>query len=287
VEPRGRRRPGGRARGEPLRRHDEGLDLILSLPTLNWLDFTDDGPHPVAPLEDVLAAAAEAGFTHVGLDDVSAAGRDPEEVAALLGALGLRCTDVGVLRIGADADAERLAALAAATAASTCIAAVYGDIRSAAADLRRAADVLDGAGVRIALEHAAYGGLPTLAAAVQVCEAVGWERCGLLVDSWHVFHAGDDPWSLLTALAPSQIALVHVNDGAAGAAADPVRESRFARLPPGRGGLELTRFVAALDAIGYDGVVSLEVLSAELRSSPLLAAAEELHRAGGAVRSIR
>jgi sugar phosphate isomerase/epimerase len=235
----------------------------------------------------VLAAAAEAGFTHVGLDDVSTAGRDPEQVAELLGTLGLLCTDVGVLRIGDDPDAERLAELAAATAASTCIGAVYCDTRSAVRELRRAADVLDGAGVRIALEHAAYGGLPTLATAAEVCDTVGWERCGLLVDSWHVFRAGDDPWSVLTTLAPSQIALVHVNDGAARAAADPVRESRFARVPPGRGGLDLTHFLAVLDAIGYDGVISLEVLSEELRRSPPLAAAQELHRSGDAVRAIR
>src|SRR5204862_3916563 len=107
VEPRRRRRPGGRVRGEPLRRHDEGLDLILSLPTLNWLDFTSTGPQPVAPLEEVLAAAAGAGFGNVGLDDVSTAGRAPGDVAALLRSNGLRCTDVGVLRIGGDADAER------------------------------------------------------------------------------------------------------------------------------------------------------------------------------------
>jgi sugar phosphate isomerase/epimerase len=240
------------------------------------------------PLEDVLAAAAAAGFGHVGLDDVSTAGRSPDEVATLLRLHGLHCTDVGVLRIGDDADAERLAELAAAVAAPTCIAAVYCDVDAAVRELRAAAAVLRSAGVRIALEHAAYGGLPTLEAAVEVCATVGWERCGLLVDSWHVFHTGDDPWSLLAALDASQIALVHLNDGAAETpGADPVEESRFHRLPPGGGALDLARFLEVLEAIGYAGVVSLEVLSAELRRASPLAAARELLVAGGAVRAIR
>jgi sugar phosphate isomerase/epimerase len=58
--------------------------------------------------------------------------------------------------------------------------------------------------------------------------------------------------------------LVHANDAVVPVGADLQYESRFRRLPPGRGDFDLPRFFSALDGIGYDGVVIAEVLSAEL-----------------------
>jgi sugar phosphate isomerase/epimerase len=228
----------------------------------------------------VLAASASAGFAFVGVDDVSVRGRSDAEVAASLRAHALNCTDVGVLRLGADdprAAACRLASLARATGASTCIAAVMaGDRAATRRDLLVAADVLGPAGVRIALEHAAYGALRTLREAVDLCDAVGSERCGVLVDAWHVLR-GEGEWDLLRALDAEQIALVHLSDAPTPIGGDVAHESRFRRLPPGRGELDLPRFIGALHEVGYEGVVSLEVLSADLRSRDPTSAARELH----------
>ena len=239
---------------------------------------------PAWPLDDVLAAAAAAGFRDVGLDDLTVAGADPEEVAALLLSHGLVCTDVGVLRVGIgeiQPQAEALAALASATGAGVCIAALYTRTPAEAlADLRTASSALADAGVRVALEFAPYGGLPTLAAAIDVCAAVGWDRCGLLVDTWHFFRS-DEPWSLLRSLDADQIALVHVNDAPA-PERDLVYESRFRRLPVGSGTFPIGEFAAALAATGYDGVLSNEVLSSALRRRPpadgARALLESLHR---------
>jgi sugar phosphate isomerase/epimerase len=231
----------------------------------------------------VLDAAAEAGFRHVGVDHLSVGPRSSEQVAALLRERGLECTDVGVLRIGVDEPAgagRRLATLATATGARTCIAAVFdGTAAEASRDLDEAASILAEAGVRIALEHAAYGGLRTLADATDLCAAVGWDRCGLLVDAWHVLDGDDD----LSALTAAQVELVHVSDAPEPIGDDLAHESRFRRVPPGRGRLALDRFMAWLRTIGYDRVVSLEVLSSELRARVPAAAAQELR---GAVRSI-
>ncbi len=134
--------------------------------------------------------------------------------------------------------------------------------------------MLADAGVRTALEFAPYGGLTTLADAVDVCAAVGWERCGLLLDSWHFFRSGE-PWPMLRSLDADEIGLVHVND-APEPEHDLIYESRFRRLPPGAGTFSLDDFVDALEAIGYDGVVSIEVLSEELRGRPPAAGAQEL-----------
>jgi sugar phosphate isomerase/epimerase len=238
----------------------------------------------------VLEGAARAGFTAVGLDDLTTRGRDPNEVGALLRAHGLACTDVGVLRVGegeVPAQAERLAALASATGAGTCIAALYTPTPDEAiADLRTGVAILAEAGVRTALEFAAYGCLRTMAGAVEICAEIGWERCGLLVDTWHFFRGGA-PWPLLRSLEPGQIALVHVNDAPEPIGDDLVHESRFRRTPPGAGTFGLGEFAGALDAVGYDGVVSVEVLSGDLRRRPPAEGAPELYDSLHAFGSVR
>jgi sugar phosphate isomerase/epimerase len=225
----------------------------------------------------VLAGAAAAGFDAVGLDDMTLAGRDADEVALLLQANGLTCTDVAVLRAddGVRAQAESLATLATATGAGVCIAAL--ETRSAASigNLRAGAAILGEAGVRTALEFVPYGGVRTLSEGIDVCTEIGWDRCGLLLDSWHFFRSGED-WDLLHSLAPEQIALVHVNDAPL-PVGDLAYESRFRRTPPGDGTFPLRDFLDALEEIGYEGVVSIEVLSAALRARPPAEGARELH----------
>jgi sugar phosphate isomerase/epimerase len=288
VEPRRRRR---RLRQEHLRR-EAGLDLSaaarFSLPTLNWLRYPRDSdltglePVPGWPLGDVLDAAASAGFPAVGLDLYTLRSHDGaiDELAAALGPRGLACSDVGVLPIGTPelrAAAETLARVASATAAPTCIAAFFTPVphAQAVAELKQSSEIIADAGARLALEFASYGGLTRLADAVAICEAVGWDRCGLLVDTWHFFRT-DSPWPVLRSLDGEQIALVHVNDGGAPASADAVYEGRFRRLPMGAGSFPLTEFASALDDIGYRGTLSTEVLSDDIRGAPPAAGARLL-----------
>jgi sugar phosphate isomerase/epimerase len=205
-------------------------------------------------------------------------GGGTERVGSLLRRHGLACTDVGVLvvdRPSAEADAAFLAELARATGARLCIAVFDSRPTPASlASLETCSAVLAEAGARIALEFVAYSGVPTLADAVEICGALGWARCGVLLDSWHFFRGGA-PWHVLGSVAGDGLALVHVNDGGR-AGGDPVFESRNRRLPAGRGTFPLATFAAALADVGYAGVVSAEVLSEELRGLPVEAAAHEL-----------
>ena len=233
-------------------------------------DPTGAGPVPGQPLAAFLDGAAAAGFSGVGLDHYTLGTHDPDRVAAMLRERGLACTDVGVLPIGTaalDEVAETLACLAAATVAPACIAALFAPVDRArvVAELERCAETLGRAGARLALEFAAYGGLTRLADAVSLCEEVGWDRCGVLIDTWHFFRT-DAPWEILRSLGGEQIALVHVNDGPAVAGDDLVREGRFGRLPVGAGEFPLAEFAAALDDAGYDGPLSIEVLSDDVRN---------------------
>ena len=209
----------------------------------NWVRFPGGDedvsePTPAWPLEAVLDGVAAAGFAAAGLDHYTTAAHGRvDDLGAMLVARGLRCTDVGVLPIGERGIVEaahRLAHTASATGATLCIAAFYAPAPDPVLDLRAAAEILADAGVRLALEFTAYGDLRSLSKASDLCAAVGWERCGLLVDTWHFFRGGE-PWPLLCRLRGDQIALVHVNDGAPASDIDPVFEGRFRRLPPGAG----------------------------------------------------
>ena len=254
-----------------------------SVPTLDWVRMPAAGRKvepPVYGLDEILDGVAAAGFQAVGLDDLTVGGLDPADVASALRRRGLLCSEVGILRAGqpreTSAAAHDLTWLAQATGASCCIAIVADPPPAdALAALETAAAVLAAGGVRMALEFAAYGSVATLPEAIALCAALGWERCGLLLDSWHVLQ-GDDPWPALESLDGSQIALVHLNDAPHLRVLDPVHDSRFRREPPGAGTLDLERFLDVLSAIGYRGEISLEILSSRIAATPPAAAARDL-----------
>lgn len=261
-----------------------------SVPTVNWVRWPGDEDGvatatPAWPLDALLDGVAGAGFRGVGLDHYTVtsyvdSGGSVEDLGDLLRTRGLVCTDVGVLPIGTPgvlAAAESLARLASITGARVCIAAHYAptSTKEAIRQLRASADVLAEAGATLVLEFVAYGDLRTMAEAVEVCEAVGWERCRLLVDTWHFFR-GDEPWPLLRSLGGDQIGLLHVNDGPRERGSDATFDGRFRRVPVGAGSFPLADFAAAVEATGYTGVVSTEVLSAELRRRPPADGAREL-----------
>jgi sugar phosphate isomerase/epimerase len=235
---------------------------------------------PTVSLEAFLDGAAAAGWRTVGLDVFSLGERRVDDLAEQLHRRGLTCSDVGVLPLGTPdvrgaAPARRLASLGAALSAPVCIAAFFAELGRgrAASDLRACGEILGAAGIRLALEFASYGALTRLDDAIDLCEAVGWERCGVLVDTWHFFRTGE-PWAALERLGTDQIALIHVNDGAVVAADDLVHEGRFGRLPVGAGAFPLAEFVCALG--GYSGFFSSEVLSDTIRLRPVVEGARTL-----------
>ena len=244
------------------------------------------------PLADVLAAASSAGFACVGLDVWSvdahpAGGHSTLEVACMLEQTGLRCSDVLPLVVGADTDntvesASRLATLATATDARLCGAALGPDIDDPRDPrlrdrLRRCAEILAGSGVRLAIDFLPYSCLPTLADAVDLCDAVGWDAAGLLVDSWHTCVTGQV--GVLAELSATDIAMVQYSDGVIPEPGRIRQDSRNHRRLPGQGEFDLAGFVAVVVATGYTGIVSPEVLSGEVRAAPPGPFAADVHRA--------
>jgi sugar phosphate isomerase/epimerase len=154
----------------------------FSVPTLLWRNLQPDGS-VISPysLEQLADAVADAGFAQIGVDDLTVAGRDPEDVARVLRDRGLACSDVGILflcRSRSRDDARRLAELAAATGALACIAVPGKPYEQGqlVEELHECGEILRAAGVRLALEFVPYVHLKTLGETIELCEAVGWER---------------------------------------------------------------------------------------------------------------
>lgn len=133
---------------------------------------------------------------------------------------------------------------------------------------REICTVLADYGIRFGIEwvapaHFRKSGNPVLwrmDQALQLCDEIGAPNIGLLVDSFHWFcaqHTLDE----LRGLSEERIVHVHIND----APDRPVEEQvDNDRIMPGEGVIDLVGFLRALKGVGYDGAVSVEVLSKKL-----------------------
>jgi sugar phosphate isomerase/epimerase len=251
---------------------------VLSFPTIAAVTVSGPEGRPVVPypVEQLLTAAAQAGFRGVGLDwfslrDAESRGIELPSLAQLVAELGMVCTDLAALGLDDDESKDdrvsrsmarrckELAIPVCALVSSVEVSdAVYGRVAACA-------EIFNGSGVRLALEFLPYSGIRTLAAARDVCARVGYEACGILIDTLHLLRSGGTSHDV-AALSAAEIACVQLADAPAELPADLADESRNARLLPGAGAFDTPGFVAALHNIGYTGTVSVEVLSAQLRT---------------------
>ena len=262
--------------------------MLLSYPTVHHSPAFGG----TFPLADSLEAAAQAGWRHVGLDRFSvdahiARGETLSGLARRLEGLGLSVTELTAISFTADrslaeGQARVIADLAGATGASICVGvfapgdtAVQPDGDDAIAIVESCAAILAAAGVRLALEFRVGSPLATPGQTLALCERVGVERASVLVDSWHTF-VGDHLRSVADLRAPA-IGLVQFCDAPMplpGAHLSDASLNR--RVLPGEGDFDLAGFVTTIAATGYDGVVSPEILSSTVRSTPPSAVASEL-----------
>lgn len=145
--------------------------------------------------------------------------------------------------------------------------------------LRPIARVLHDFGLRLGLEFVApyhlrrrakHEFIFTPGQVLELGDAIG-PNCGLLVDSYHCYTSGTT-WEHLAQIPGEKIVLVHIND----APALPLAEVKDGeRLLPGKGVIELPKFIGALKKAGYNGPASVEVFSAELKAMPAAEAAKK------------
>jgi sugar phosphate isomerase/epimerase len=233
----------------------------------------------LADLDTYLAAVGAAGFgcVSLGLQQLTPALDQPgglKQVAEMLDAHGLRCRDVLALTIRRDDDealraAGQLAEAAAAFGAEQVLTLLYTRVRDESLDrLGRCAEVVADAGARLALEFIPGGPVSRISEALVVTGAVGPDRVGVMIDSWHFFRGGST-WPELEQIPLDRIGFVQFDDALAPEGDDIMHESIDRRTWPGQGEFDLTRFADTLTGRGWSGLVSVEVLSAELRELDL------------------
>lgn len=257
--------------------HDCHNVSILSFPTIAAVVVAgaDGKPMVPYPVEQLLPAAARAGFRAVGLDwftvrDAESRGFDVQRLAELAAELGLVWTDLAALGLTADETRDVPVSRSMARRCRVLGIPVCGLVISLPPSsqiysrVATCAEVFAESGTRLALEFLPYSGVKTLDQARDVCEHVGYDACGLLIDSLHMVRSGATPAGIAE-LSGSDIACVQLADGPVCAPEDLVEESRNGRLLPGAGDFDLAGFAAALDSVGYTGPISLEVLSSDLR----------------------
>jgi sugar phosphate isomerase/epimerase len=232
------------------------------------LALTPDGRWDFATA-DLVAAASTAGFTAVG---VNAEGVNAAAVDAYAAA-GIRCHELLALVVSDDetatiASAELLADRAQTIGAEWVLTVFTAEVPPQR--IQRCASLFDGVGAGMAVEYTPLGAIPSIGDGMDVVRAARrGGRAGLMIDSWH-FHFSDNTWDDLAAVPLEDIAYLQFTD-----ALEPeyqermIRESLHRRAVPGEGILELDRFAATLREKGYDGIVSVEVLSAGLRELPI------------------
>jgi sugar phosphate isomerase/epimerase len=248
------------------------------MPDRPTLALTPDGRW-TASIQEVIAATAGAGFKALGirLDQASV------EAAQRFAEAGLYCHELLALLVTDDEDqvlaAAQVAAEAAATMGAPFVLTVFGAplTDQTAAIIARAAAVMDESGVKMAVEFSPLGPISTLGAALEVVEAAGLSRAGVMIDSWH-FCNGESSWADLEAVPLERIAYVQFADALAPISERRGSETMNRRALPGEGVLELDRFVEILARRGFTGTVSIEVLSEELRTIPIAEFAKRAHR---------
>jgi len=117
---------------------------------------------------------------------------------------------------------------------------------------------------------------------MEIVQQAGRPNGGIMLDTWHHFRSGHGSEELLT-LPPEAIAAIQINDASPEPADNIVDETMHGRLLPGEGAIDLIGIIRALDIIGCQAPIGVEVPSDELKKLPPF---EVARRAGDAARAI-
>jgi sugar phosphate isomerase/epimerase len=228
--------------------------LLTSLPlpfeqSVSELHALGLGHVDVVALVDRPQAHREALADSGLLVSCAAVGRDlPENCTPDAESVGLRRAALEQMK--------RQVADAAALGATHCYVVPGQD--STAAGLERFAEfcrlLADFAAqrfVRVCIEHFPGRALPSVRATLAWLENVGDPRLALLLDVGHCLLSGEDP-AAAAAEAGARLGYVHLDDN------DGIGDLHWPLLTGRLTQETLTRTVAALRAIGYDGALTLE-----------------------------
>jgi sugar phosphate isomerase/epimerase len=158
------------------------------------------------------------------------------------------------------------------------------------ARFREIARVLDAAGLRIGIEYVGpktawasqrYPFIHSMAELRELIAEIGRPNVGLVMDSWHWYHAGDGGADI-AALQARDVISVDLDDAPAGIPKDQMVDGKR-ELPAATGIIDAKTFLQSLKRIGFSGPVRAEPFNDAVRhlqpDDAAEAAAAALHKA--------
>ena len=141
-----------------------------------------------------------------------------------------------------------------------------GGIDRAAADFRELGERAQKRGLKIGYEALAWGRhVNDHRDAWEVVRRADHPAVGVILDSFHTLARGIDP-ETIRSIPGDKIAFIQLAD-APKIDMDLLYWSRHFRNMPGEGDLDVTAFMRAVMATGYDGVISLEIFNDQFRGA--------------------
>ena len=261
----------------------------ISLAALTVLDLTPP---------EMVACAAEAGFSHVGIRLLPATPTEPQydivgdtpllrEVERRLADTGVKVLDVEIFRIKPDTrvgDYEAAIATAARLGASELLVAGNDPDEARLIECFAAfCDLAGGYGLGAGLEFMPWTDAKDLTQATRIIERAGRDNAGVLIDPFHLSRSRSRIEDIAT-IPPSRLHFMQFCD--VPAAIPPtmdaiLAEARAERLSPGEGGVDL---LGLLRAVPRDIPLSVEVPTLTLAKT--VGATERARRALAATKRV-
>jgi len=152
-----------------------------------------------------------------------------------------------------------------------------GGIDRAAADFHELGERAAKRGIRIGYEALAWGRhVNDHRDAWEIVRRADHQNVGLILDSFHTLARKIDP-ETIRAIPGDRIFFIQLAD-APNIDMDLLHWSRHYRNMPGEGDLDVTNFMRAVAATGYDGVLSLEIFNDQFRGGSPKSIAVDGHR---------
>jgi len=240
-------------------------------------------------MADAMEMAKQGGFAGIDFDIKEAAALGAEQVRGMFASNGLRPGVWSLPFVYRQDEAQYEAGLAelpkyAALGAQLGATRVGGGVGPSSAEreyaanfewhvkrLRPIAEVLKAHGCRWSLEFIGpktlrarnpHEFIYTLGGLIELWRAVGTGNIGVTLDIWHLYTSGGE-LADMDQLTNHDVVNVHINDAPRGIPRDEQIDNQRA-LPLDTGVLDVAGFLKKLQAIGYDGPVTIEPFSQRL-----------------------
>lgn len=214
---------------------------------------------------ETYGAALDAGYTAGGLRSMlDEAGLVAHEVDALVTWAGANDPGEPYLRAAPRAFVLETAVALGALQANAIVVGERGTpIEAVAEAVDVLVDAAEACGVRVGIEFARGSLVRTLDDVMAVRELLPHRDVGVTVDAWQL-HWGPSNLADLARVPGGAVRTVQLDDAPAERPDDFQRATYEGRLIPGDGAADLVGLVRTLDAIGYEGPLTVEAINADL-----------------------